>query len=154
MQYFSEVTCLCCIFESTFAVLVWRALRNFAIDVADVENVEQMVGNREAAAVATESGGAVATESGGALATESGGTATTGDETVATAGDETVATGGVMYADEGPYTIDVRNVEEMVGTTREAADGDRVRQGRDATRPGTRPRSQGRDRRQDVGDGW
>ena len=31
-----------------------------------------------------------------------------------------------MYADEGPYTIDVRHVEEMVGTTREAADGDRV----------------------------
>ena len=49
---------------------------------------------------------------------------------------KTVATGGVLYADEGPYTIDVRhlclasiaklcdggleeNVEEMVGTTRE-----------------------------------
>ena len=57
--------------------------------------------------------------------------ATTGDETVATAGDETAATGGVMYADEGPYTIDVRHVEEMAGTTREATDGDRVRRGRD-----------------------
>ena len=61
---------------------------------------------------------------------------------------ETAATSGVMYADEGPHTIDVRhlyllsiakfcdgdfeeNVEEMVGTTREAADGDRVRRGRD-----------------------
>ena len=44
---------------------------------------------------------------------------------------ETAATCGVMYADEGPYTIDVRHVEEMVGTTREAADGDRVRRGRD-----------------------
>ena len=43
--------------------------------------------------------------------------ATTGDETVATAGDETAATGGIMYADEGPYKIDVRHVEEMVGTT-------------------------------------
>ena len=43
---------------------------------------------------------------------------------------ETAATGGVMYADEGPYTIDVRHVEEMVGTTREAADGNRVRWGR------------------------
>ena len=32
--------------------------------MADVENVEEMVGTREAAAVATESGGAVATESG------------------------------------------------------------------------------------------
>ena len=42
---------------------------------------------------------------------------------------ETAATGGVMYANEGPYIIDVRHVEEMVRTTREAADGDRVRQG-------------------------
>ena len=74
-----------------------------------------MVGTREAEAAATVSGGA----------------ATTGDETVATAGDETAATGGVMYADEGPYTIDVRHVEEMVGTTREAADGHRDRRGRD-----------------------
>ena len=39
---------------------------------------------------------------------------------------EMAATGGVMYADEGLYTIDVRHVEEMMGTTREAADGDRV----------------------------
>ena len=52
--------------------------------MANVENVEEMVGTREA----TESGGVVATESGGAVATESGGAATTGDETVATAGDE------------------------------------------------------------------
>ena len=58
------------------------------------------------------------------MATESGGVATTGD---ATAGDDTAATGVVMYAAEGPYTIDVRHVEAMVGTTREAADGDRVR---------------------------
>ena len=65
------------------------------------------------------------------MATESGGAATTGDEMVATAGDETAATGGVMYVDEGRYTIDVRHVEEMVGTTREAADGDRVQPGRD-----------------------
>ena len=42
--------------------------------MANVENVEEMVGTREAevAAVATESGGAVVTESGGAVATESG----------------------------------------------------------------------------------
>ena len=65
--------------------------------MANVENVEEMVGTREAevAAVATESGGAVATESGGAVATESVGAATTED---ATAGDETATTGGVMYA--------------------------------------------------------
>ena len=42
----------------------------------------------------------------------------------------------VMYAEEGPYTIDVRHVEEMVGTTREAADGDRVWQGRDGDETG------------------
>ena len=95
--------------------------------MANVENVEELVGTRkaEAAAVATESGGAVATESGGG-----------GDETVATAGDEMAATGGVMYVDEGPYTIDVRHVEEMVGMTREAADGDRVLRGRDGDETG------------------
>ena len=54
--------------------------------------------------------------------------ATTGD---ATAGDDTAAIDGVMYAAEGLYTIDVRHVEEMVRTTREAVDGDRVRRGRD-----------------------
>ena len=111
-------------------------MRNFATNMANMENVEEMVGTREAGAVATESGGAVATEFDGAVATESGGAATTGDETVATAGDETAATSGVMYADEGPYAIDVCHVEEMVGTTREATDGDRVRQGRDGAETG------------------
>ena len=70
------------------------------------------------------------------MATESGGAATTGDEMVATAGDETATTGGVMYADEGPYTIDVHHVEEIEGTTREAADGNRVRRGRDGDETG------------------
>ena len=114
--------------------------------MANVENVEEIVITREAVAVVTESGGAVATESGGAVATESGGAATTRDEMVATAGDEMAANGGIIYADEGPYTIDVRHVEKMVGTTREAADGDRVRRGRDGDEtgdetavPGTRP---------------
>ena len=68
--------------QSTSAIFVWRALRNFATDIAYVENGEEMVGTREAevAAVATESGGTVATESGGAVATESGGAATIGDD--------------------------------------------------------------------------
>ena len=57
--------------------LVWRALRNIATAMAGVESFEEMVGTREAAAVATESGGAVATESGGAVATESGGAVAT-----------------------------------------------------------------------------
>ena len=52
--------------------LVWRALRNIATDMAGVESFEEMVGTREAAAVATESGGAVATESGGAATTGDG----------------------------------------------------------------------------------
>ena len=91
--------------------------------MANVENVEEMVGTREVevAVAATESGGVLATESGGAVATESGGAATTDD---ATAGNEC------------PYTIDVRHVEEMVRTTREAADGDRVRRGRDGDETG------------------
>ena len=107
--------------------------------MAGVESFEEMVGTRKAAAVATESDGAVATESGGAVATESGGAATTGDETVATAGNETAANGGIMYADEGPYPIYVRHVEKMMGTTREAADGDRVWRGLDGDETGTRP---------------
>ena len=100
-----------------------------------VNVIEEMVGTSEAevAAVATESGGTVATESGGAVATESGWAATTGD---ATAGDDTAANCWVMYAAEGPYTIDVRHIEAMVGTTREAADGDRVRRGRDGDETG------------------
>ena len=83
--------------------------------------IEEMVGTREAEAAA------VATESGGAVATESGRAATTGD---VTAGDDTASNCGVMYAAEGSYTIDVRHIEAMVGTTREAADGDRIRRGR------------------------
>ena len=98
--------------------------------MADVDCIEEKVGTREAAAVATESGGTVATESGGA--------GTTGDETVATVGDEAAATGGIMYLDEGPYTIDVRHVEAMVGTTREAAGGDRVRRGQDGDETGNK----------------
>ena len=47
---------------------------------------------------------------------------------------ESAAIGG--DADEGSYTIDVRHVEEMVGTTKEAADGDRVRRGRDGDETG------------------
>ena len=41
-----------------------------------------------------------------------------------------------MYTDEDPYTIDVHRVEKMVGTTREAADGDRVRRERDGDETG------------------
>ena len=88
------------------------------------------------------------------MATESGRAATTGD---ATAGDETAATGGIMHADEGPYTIDIRHVEEMVGTTREAADGDRVRRGRDGdeTRDETGDKTAATaDDERDGGDRW
>ena len=98
--------------------------------MADVENVEDMVSTRAAAAVATESGGrwrqspagggdrvrrAVATESGEAVATESGGEATTGDETVATAGDETAATGEVMFTDKGELEFDEDEMAALEG---------------------------------------
>ena len=79
---------------------------------------------------------------------------------MATAGNETAATSGVMYADDDAYTIDVRYVEEMVGMTREAADGDRVR--RDETRDETSdPRDETGDKtpvtagdERDGGDRW
>ena len=41
-----------------------------------------------------------------------------------------------MYEDEGPHTIDVRHIENMVGTTREAADGDKVRREQDGDETG------------------
>ena len=80
----------------------------------------------------------------------------TGDKTAVSAGDdrltnETAATGGVIYADEGPYMIDVRHVEEMVGTTREAAIGDRVRRGRDGDETGDETGGPGNET---GGDGW
>ena len=69
-----------------------------------------------------------------------------------------------MYADEGPYTIDVRHVEEMVGTTREATDGDRVRRGGDGDETGDEtggPRDETGDKtaatagdEQESGDQW
>ena len=103
----------------------------------------------------------MATESGGAVATEYGEAVTTGD---ATAVNDTAATCGVMYAAEGPYTIDVRHVEAMVGTTREAADGDRVRRGRDGDETGDEtggPRDETDDKtaatagdKRDGGDWW
>ena len=67
---------------------------------------------------------------------------------------ETAANGEVMYADEGPYTIDVRHVEKMVGTTREVADGDRVRRGQDGDETVDETGGPRDDRRQDGGDGW
>ena len=44
------------------------------------------------------------------------------------------------------------NVEEMVGTTREAADGDRVRRGRDGDETGDKTAATGDER--DGGDRW
>ena len=84
-------------------------MRNFATDMGNVENVEEMVSTRKAEAAA------VVTESGGAVATASGGAATTGDEMVATAGDETAATGGVMYADEGELEFDEDEMAALEG---------------------------------------
>ena len=57
-----------------------------------------------------------------------------------------------MYAVEGPYTIAVRHVEAMVGTTREAADGDSPTATRPAV-PGMRPAATAGDER-GGGDRW
>ena len=67
---------------------------------------------------------------------------------------ETAATGGVMYADEGPYTINFCHVEEMVGTTREAADGNRVRRERDGNETGDETGGPGDETGDNGGDGW
>ena len=75
--------------------------------MASVENVEEMVGTREAETAATESGEAEATESGGAP--------TTGDETVATAGDEMAATSVVMFMDEGELEFDENEMAALEG---------------------------------------
>ena len=75
--------------------------------MADFESIEEMVGTREAAAMATECGGTVATESGGA--------GTTGDETVATVGDETAATDRVMFTDEGEFEFDEDEMAALEG---------------------------------------
>ena len=88
----------------------------FATDMADAENVEEMVGTREAEAAV------VATESGGTVATEFGGAATTGDETVATAGDETAALLKRWWG----------RLEKVRMATESGGD-------KTATRPGTRP---------------
>ena len=112
--------------------------------------------------MATESGGAVATESGGAVATESGEAATTGGETVATAGDETAANGEVMYVDEGPYIIDVRQVEKMVGRLEKRRMATESGGDKTATRPETSsPRDETGDKtaamagdERDDGDRW
>ena len=59
----------------------------------------------------------------------------TGDKTAATAGDE--RDGGDRWNNVcGRRFVDVRHVEEMMRTTREAADGDRVQRGRDGDETG------------------
>ena len=65
--------------------------------MADMENVEEMVGTREA------------------VATESGGAATTSDETAATAGDEAAATVGILYTDEGELEFDEDEIVALEG---------------------------------------
>ena len=52
---------------------------------------------------------------------------------------EMAATGGLMYTDEGSYTIDVRYVEEMVGRHENGRMATESGGDETATRPGTRP---------------
>ena len=67
--------------QSTSAIFVWRALRNFAM--ADFEeNVEETVETTEERRVATESGGDETGDETGGAGDE------TGDKMAATAGDE------------------------------------------------------------------
>ena len=67
--------------QSTSAIFVWRALRNFTM--ADFEeNVEEMVGTTREWRVAIESGGDEIGDETGSPGDE------TGDKTAATAGDE------------------------------------------------------------------
>ena len=70
------------------------------------ENVEEMVGTTKKRRVATESGGDETGYETGGPGTRP---ATRRRRRLVT--NETAVTGGVMYADEGPYTIDVRHVE-------------------------------------------
>ena len=67
--------------QSTSAIFVWRALRNFAMANFE-ENVEEMVGTTKEAAGATESGGDETGDKTGGPRDE------TGDKTTATAADE------------------------------------------------------------------
>ena len=91
-------------FESTSAVFVgehceilrWQTLR---------KTLKRWWGRLEKRRVATESGG---DETGDETGSPSGPGDEIGAKTAAMAGDE--RDGGVMYADEGPYTIDVRHL--------------------------------------------
>ena len=95
-------------------------MRNFVM--ADFEeNVEEMVGMTSEAA----GGDRVRRGRTGGPGDE------TGNKTAVTAGDERDRSDRWVM-----YTIDVRHVEEMVRTTREAADDDRVRRGRDGDETG------------------
>ena len=69
--------------------------------MASVENVEEMVGTREAAAVATESGGAVATEYGGVATRRWRRLMRDGDETGDVTGGPRDETGDKMAATAG-----------------------------------------------------
>ena len=90
--------------------------------MAGVESFEEMVGTREAAAVATESGGAVETESGGDETATRPGTrpavpgtrsATRWRRRLVT--NETTATGGIMYTNEGELEFDEDEMAALEG---------------------------------------
>ena len=102
--------------QSTSAIFVWRALRNFAM--ADFEeNVEEMMGTTKEAA----DGGRVRRgRDGDETGDETGGPGGPGDET-ATRGrrrlvtNETAAIGGVMYTDEGELEFDEDEMAALEG---------------------------------------
>ena len=101
--------CLCCLFESTSAIFVWYALRNFAM--ADFEeNVEEMVGRLEKRQMATESSRDETVTRPAVPWTRP---ATRRRRRLVT--NETAATGGVMYTDEGELEFDEDEMRALEG---------------------------------------
>ena len=115
LNFQSYVSMLYIRIESTNAIFVWRALRNFAMMDFE-ENVKEMVGTtREAAAVAKESGGnETATRPRTRPGTRPAVPAVPGTRP-ATAGDETAATGAVLYTDEGELEFDEDEMAALKG---------------------------------------
>ena len=112
--------------------------------MADVENVEEMVGTRKAAAVVTESGGAV----------------TIGDETVATADNETARTVGYCMRTKVRIQSTSAMLKRWWGrlekrrmATESGGDETATRPGTRPAVPGTRPVATAGDER-DGGDRW
>ena len=111
---FFKVTCLCCIFEPTFAIRPPSCFAQITTDMSGVESFEEMVGAREAAAVATESGGdETATRLGTRPAVPGTRPTTRRQRRLMT--NEMATTDGVMYTDEGELEFDEDELAALEG---------------------------------------